>query len=510
MTKMKKGVTNKSVCLISLVVTQFLLMSCSNQKSTLNQVADNKNQNTLSCINNKNTDNQRVLTESSLRKRVKLESEALTLFSISERMEYYKVPAVSVAVMKQGKVEWSKAYGVKSFTSQESVDCNTLFQAGSLSKPVTMLAAMRMHEAGEIDLDKDINQYLKVYELPEGKQTVDNPVTFRNILKHTSGITSGGYRGYANDEGFPSDIEVLTKSGVTNSKLVEVLQVPGKELAYSGGGYTVAELAMQDVTQQSFKELMDIWILNPLKMSNADFAQPLPPTKHERVARGHSLDGKMVKGGWHDYPEQAAAGLWATATDMALFMIEIHKGYHGKSAIFKKSMIMKMLSQPRDKHVYGFHIRGEGENLLISHYGGTAGYTAGMHIYLESGDGLSYLTSSGNNGGALSQELEFAVSDIYGWPDFKQHNVTRRSVSSKALKNLAGQYSFGGWAINIEFSESDNNITVVFPNNDRYQLIPTTDSEHGFVHMLTGTKVSFPVKKDLNTILIYGQTGTKL
>lgn len=503
---------HKASFVTKLLIAQLLLAGCTTQIEDEPSIVNTNTQHSQGCLQNNSGDNikgRQHLVESYLRGPIAFEGEALKRFSIAERMAFHKVPAVSVAVIKQGKIDWSQAYGMKSVESQQKVDCNTLFQAASLSKPVTLMAVMRMHQAGKIYLDKDINQYLTSYELPPGKQTEANPVTFRNILNHTSGISPGGYRGYAKDEGFPTDIEVLTKQGVTNSQLVEVVNLPGDKLAYSGGGYTVAELAMQDITQQTFKQLMDFWILNPLKMDSADFSQPIPEAKHHQVARGHKSDGSMVKGGWHAHPEQAAAGLWATATDMALFMIEIHKGYKGESNIFSQAMIAELLKQPREQHVYGFIISGKEDSLMLSHYGGNAGYSTGMHIYLESGDGISYLANSDYNGNSLNSEIRFAVSDTYNWPNFKQQNVKRRSETPKSLQELVGRYTFKNWKINIEYSEQDNQIVIVFPNNDRYKMTPIVDNKKAFVHVITGTKVSFAVEEEQQTINLYGQTGTR-
>ncbi len=506
---------HKALLVIKLAIAQLLLTSCTTEVENTPSVVDTNAQHPQGCVQRNSTDNtkgRRHLVESYLRGPIAFEGESLKRFSIAERMKFYQVPAVSLAVIKQGALDWSQAYGVKSHESQQAVDCDTLFQAASLSKPVTLMAAMRMQQAGKIDLDKDINQYLTSYQLPAGKQTLDNPVTFRNILDHTSGITSGGYRGYKEEEGFPTDIEVLTKKGVTNSKLVEVVNLPGEKLAYSGGGYTVAEVAMQDIMQQSFKQLMDLWILNPIKMKNADFSQPLPQAKHKQVARGHRSDGSMVKGGWHSYPEQAAAGLWATATDMALFMIEIHKGYKGykgQSSIFSQAMVTELLSQPREQHVYGFIISGTGDSLMLSHYGGNAGYSTGMHIYLESGDGISYLASSDYNGNSLNSEIRFAVSDTYNWPNFKLQTVKRRNTSAEKLQQLAGQYKFKSWKIDIEYSKPDNQIIIVFPNNDRYQMTPIVGDKQAFIHAITGTKASFSVDKNKQNIVLYGQTGIR-
>ena len=453
---------------------------------------------------------RKLAVEENLLTKVHFVGEERTNHTVFDRMEYLHVPAVSFALIRGGQIEWTEGYGVKSLGTMEAVTSDTLFQAASLSKPVTLMAAMRMHDAGLIDLDADIQTYLADYQLPDGAYNVDNPVTFRNILSHTSGLTAGGFMGYEQDAGFPTDIEVLMGTGVTNSGKVEAPQTPGAELAYSGRGYTVAELAMQDVTGDSFKTLMDTWLLYPAAMANSDFAQPLPTSKHESVARGHHANGTPVKGGWHNYPEQAAAGLWSTAGDMAIFMIEIYKAYHGKSDFLDRETVRKINADQRDGHVFGFLIDGEGEeSLSIRHYGGNAGYRSFMIIYLETGDGAAYLSNS-DNGGVLGAEVLYTASKVYGWPTFHQTEVTRASRSVKELKDFVGVYEFNeDLRVEVDYSDAESAIGVNFPNGDRYPLVPITGGDE-FINPENGVTVSFGEKDITHTLTVYGDTATKV
>ena len=325
------------------------------------------------CIPPKESPERKAQLENGLRGQVKFLGESEKLSSITNKMEEYTIPALSLAVIYQGQVEWADLYQNPNFSETQKLDCLSIFQAASLSKPVTFLAALRMHAAGELDLDKNIEDYLKDFVLPQGEQTAEHPVTFRNIFAHTSGITPGGYQGYAKDLPVPSDLDILRGSEGVNTPAIAVITQPEETLSYSGGAYTLAELALQDIYNEEFSNIMDKWILKPAGMKHSEFTQPLPASDSARVARGHTPSGGVVEGGWRNHPEQAAAGLWSTSIDMAKFLIEIYKAYQGRSSIFSQSDIKSMLSQERDGQVYGFILNRSEDVLFITHYGGNAG-----------------------------------------------------------------------------------------------------------------------------------------
>jgi len=255
---------------------------------------------------------------------------------------------------------------------------------------------------------------------------------------------------------------------------------------------------------------MDEWILQPAGMANSDFSQPLPTSQHQSVALGHDVSGVPIKGGWHNHPEQAAAGLWSTAGDMAAFMVEIYKAYHGKSDLLDEGTIRKMIADQRDGHVYGFLVDGAGEERLsLRHYGGNVGYRSFMIIYLESGDGAAFLTNS-DNGGNLGREVMYSASKVYGWPTFHQTKVTRASRSVKQLRDFVGVYEFDeNLRVEIDFSDAENAIGVNFPNGERYSLVPITGGDE-FIHPENGVTVSFGEEDAVRTLMMYGDTAVKV
>lgn len=428
--------------------------------------------------------------------------------SVETRMAMSKTPALSVAVIHKGKLDWSAAWGQLQKDGADA-DCGSLFQAGSIAKPFTLLAALRMNTAGLIDFDESIETYLLSYDLPPGRQTKANPVTFRNLLAHSSGIARGGYAGYAQSEPIPTDHQIVRGETPSNSRKVEVLNAPGTSLAYSGGGYTVIEIALQDQLHKPFDEIMREWLLTPVGMRQADFTMPLPTSSHPHTARGHQIDGTIVTGGWNNYPEQAAAGLWATATDLAMFLLEIHKGYEGKSSFFTQASIREMLANPIANHAYGFRLMGEGDQVFITHYGGTVGYRAGVTLNLRTGDGAVFLANS-DNGANLGEEFFSAVSRAYDWSMFRENRVKRAKQPAAVLKSLAGTYVFPdqGWEVSVVYER--DSLTLVFPAGNRLSLVmvPIEGRPNEFVHE-TGVHANFYGDGEDMKIHLFGQTGQR-
>lgn len=433
-------------------------------------------------------------------------SDETTPSDIESRMRALRSPALSVAVIHDGRLDWTAAWGRLS-NDGAPADCGALFQAGSLAKPLTLLAALRMQQQDVLDLDRPIETYLRSYELPAGQQSASNPVTLRNLLAHTAGITPGGYAGYAISEPMPSIEQVARADAPSNSPKVEVLAIPDSTLRYSGGGYTVVQIALQDQLDAPFEQIMREWLIGPLGMREADFAQPLAAINQPRAASGHKSDGSAVPGGWHNYPEQAAAGLWATPSDLAQVLLEMHKAYKGQSSVLAKASMEGLLSKPVDGSSYGFRRMVAEDQLFVTHYGGTVGYNAGMTLNLDTGEGAVYLTNSENT--HLGPEFLSAVARVYGWPIFREEKVTRASRPEEMLAPFSGDYVFPeqGWKVSVVFEQGM--LTLVFPNADRYALVPIEGGEHDFIHADSGVRASFERKADDLLINLYGQTGKR-
>jgi len=438
--------------------------------------------------------------------RVSFVDEPAPVFSIDGRRTHHRVPALSVAVIRAGAIDWTAAFGEAQ--AGTAADCGTLFQAGSIAKPATLLALLRLREQGRVDLDAPIDTYLRSFTLPPGAQTVAHPVTLRNLLAHTSGLKPGGYPGYAQGERLPSDAQIARGEPPANTPKIEVVARPGEELAYSGGGYTLIEIAVQDRLQQPFERLMDDLLIRPAGLRQASFWQPLPEHALRDAATGHERDGKPVPGGWRLHPEQAAAGLWATPSDLATLLIEMHKAAQGRSALLSKASIDELLANPFDGHSYGFRRIGQGDTVFLTHNGGTVGYRASMTVNLKTGDGAVFMSNS-DNGSELGVEFFRAVSKAYDWPGaFKDVKVRRSTPDAAAVATLGGRYAFPeGPPVTVEVANAT--LTIVFPNGDRYAMTAIEGGPLEFIHATTGVRAGFTATATGPQLRLYGQTGTR-
>ncbi len=236
----------------------------------------------------------------------------------------------------------------------------------------------------------------------------------------------------------------------------------------------------------------------------------MPAADSNQVAKGYTYDGNVIKGGWHNYPEQAAAGLWSNSVDLAKFLIEIYNAYQGDTSIFSQADIQSILNQERDGQVYGFIVNRSGDDISITHFGGNAGYRTGMTISLTTGKGLVYLTNS-DNGGSLGNELLLSASQVYNWQHFKQTSVHRDEVSSDVLKQLSGDYKWNNQVdLSITYDADNKLIALIFPNGDKYNLTPIRGDDLDFIHSNTGVMVSFKEDDGQHTFTLYGQTAVKL
>jgi CubicO group peptidase (beta-lactamase class C family) len=351
--------------------------------------------------------------EQGLRPAVALAGKPVPTATLAAEMQRLHVPGVSIALIRNGQIAWTKGYGVASKDGQP-VTPETLFQAASISKPVTALAALRMVEAKQFALDADINTALSSWKLPPGPGGVH--ATLRQLLSHTAGTTVSGFPGYAHDAKVPTLVQVLDGAAPANTKPVRIEAAPGSKWNYSGGGYTVVQQAMIDRAGKPFAALVAETVLAPLGMKNSSFAQPLPAALLPRVAMPHDAKGEPYKGGPYTYPELAAAGLWTTPSDLARFAIGVQRNADPQGqALLARAIARTMLTPVKNGYALGFGIEGKGPALSFGHGGSNMGYQNVLFAYLEHGDGVVVMTN-GEGGNDLAQGILRAAAFEYLWP----------------------------------------------------------------------------------------------
>jgi CubicO group peptidase (beta-lactamase class C family) len=359
--------------------------------------------------------------------------------TLPDRMKALNVPGVSVAVIHGGTIEWARGFGVRALGG-EPVNEETLFQAGSISKPVAALAALRLVQEGKLSLDADINTFLTSWKLPADAVTGGKPVTLRELLTHTGGTTVHGFPGYANNEPVPTLVQVLNGEKPANTPAIRSEQPPMKEWKYSGGGFTIMQQAVIDVSKQPFPKLLHDTVLAPIGMSHSTYEQPLPAALRKNAATPYRGDGKPVEGGPHTYPEMAAAGLWTTPTDIAKYAIEVEQSLDGKANhVLNQDMTRQMLTPGMGSWGLGVQIGGAESMRYFSHGGANEGYRNMFSAYEKGGDGAVVMTS-GDNGGQLADEVMHSIAAEYGWPDWKPDIRAVVTVDEKTLQQYTGTY----------------------------------------------------------------------
>ncbi len=369
-------------------------------------------------------------------------------WNIRDRMEFYRVPGVAIAVIHNNAIEWARGYGVLEVGGSEAVDAETLFQAGSISKPLTAMAILSLMQGGELGLDDLANQRLTSWKIPDNEFTATRSVTLRHLLSHMGGMPTFGYFGYFAGQPLPTLVQILDgRRPPANSPAIRVEGVPGTEYRYSNGGFLILQQLLTDLTGSFFEQWMQTGIFDKLGMSRSTFQQPLPLELTRNAASGHLADGSAIPGRWMIYPELAAAGLWTSATDLARFVIEIQKSFSGKSnRVLSADSIKQMLTEEAPNYGLGMQLASDGG--LFYHTGANRGFRSIILGYPGAGDGAVIMTNS-DRGDELRLEIARAIAAEYAWVHFR---VCRHSLN------------MNGWSFSAQGGTGSVEITATTPD----------------------------------------------
>ncbi|GHN01680.1 hypothetical protein WSM22_31690 [Cytophagales bacterium WSM2-2] len=431
--------------------------------------------------------------------------EGDSTWSIQERMKHYHVPGVSIAVIKDNKIDFVASYGVMDEETKDPVTSQTLFQAGSISKPVAAYGSLKLVEEGKIDLNENVNTYLKSWKLPENEFTRDKKVALKHLLSHTGGLTVHGFLGYSPDLPVPTLGQVLDGTPPANSAAIRVDKVPEQSFRYSGGGYTIMQQMLIDIESKSFPEILKEKVLTPLAMNNSTYNQPLNPDQLKMAATGYLPNGQMTKGKRHTYPEMAAAGLWTTAEDLAKFAINIQKTLKGESTtVLSKAMTEKMLTPfVADFIGLGIFLDKKKDDIYFGHGGWDEGFSSQMTAHKDKGYGVVVLTNS--NHPEFIEEVIRSVALAYQWSNFIP-SFKKMKMDTTVFSRVRGRYRNGSDGL-ITVSSKGNQLFRKYIRGGATELVQITDSS--YVGREDGQVVQFknnPKTGELN-ILLLGNDG---
>lgn len=407
------------------------------------------------------------------------------------------IPGVSIAVVHNGTIEWAKGFGVRQIGG-DPVNPDTLFQAGSISKPLAAMGALHLVQEKKLSLDSDINATLTSWKLPPSAAAPGAIVTLRELLTHTGGITVHGFPGYAAGTPVPSLVQVLNGAPPANTEPIRLDSVPGKAWRYSGGGYTIMQQLVIDTVKEPFPKFLHDTVLAPIGMTHSTYQQPLPATLLQNIALPYNDDGTPVKGGPHTYPELAAAGLWTTPSDLCRYIIEVQNSLKGDANhVLSQSMTQQMLTPGKNDFGLGLQLGGSTADRWFSHGGVNEGYENLFVGYDRNGNGAAVMTDA-QGGLGLALQVMSAIAVAYDWPDYRPAVRTQVTVDPAVLARYVGTYQLApdfSFTFTLEGNQlmtqaTDQPKIPVYPESQTRFFLKAVDAE---IEFFTGDngKVSY-------------------
>lgn len=364
--------------------------------------------------------------------------------TILERMKKYKVKGMSIAVIHDYKIAWAKAYGWANEEQKKPMTTETLFEPGSISKSLNALGILKLAQEKKVDLNTDINEYLISWKFPYDSLSKGKKITLAHILSHNAGLTVHGFPGHDIQGPIPTVLEVLDGKKPSFTPAVRSAYEPGLQFEYSGGGTTISQVLLTDVTNQTYDQWMYENVLKPIGMEHSFYSQPPPKEKQPLCASGYNGDGTPISNKFHVYPEQAAAGLWMTPSDLCQYIIDMQLAYEGKpSKVLSPEMVKLHLTSYNDgpTSLGSFIVDINGEK-YFEHGARNDGFCGDFYGSLERGNGVVIFLNSDD--GTLISEFINSVAKAYQWKNFYHEPLRKKSikVADKLLKSYEGLYLY--------------------------------------------------------------------
>ncbi|MEX2962303.1 serine hydrolase domain-containing protein [Microbulbifer sp. TYP-18] len=429
-----------------------------------------------------------------------------------------ELAGISVAVVDDYEVIFSFAGGKKDFTTKSDVDNNTSFNAASISKPVVATLAVMLAEQGELDLDAPVISYLKSWKMSESDLDKGKAITLRHLLTHTAGTSHSGYGSKYLGDIIPTTAETLDT--YKNEKITISFE-PGSNWKYSGGGFLISQIALEDITGKSIAKLAEAMLFTPLGMESTVFYQHGQSKFPSNVAKAHNDKREVISTGIPICPE-AACGLWTNAMDMAKLSIEIQKALSGVSTKVISRVVAQELIKIQTTKLSGGWSIGWMRNLAVgnldwfSHSGYNNGTGGLIMATVENGRGI-FIFGNGAYRARLStiDQIVSSVIDSMGWK--KDIEATVETPSKGLVKSIVGNYEnltphhFSPFAKRVRIEEQDGILVLLNSQNEIKPLPLIHIGKDKFrVDQLVNSQIGFLVDKSGAVYLTLEQTDTEL
>lgn len=389
--------------------------------------------------------------------------------NIDKQLEKYKLAGFSLVVFQNYEIVYTNQFGVKSIDSKEKIDQNTAFSTASISKPITALLCFMLEEKGLINLDTPIDGYLKRWHLPKSKFTENNSPTWRQFLNHTAGTTQSGFADYYEGDTIPTIKESLLGKIPRYDKEIDFLFTPGTGWAYSGGGYVIVQMALEDTFKKPIGELAREYIFAPLGLKNTTMIQPDEKGFPTNVALVHDENEKVIRTGLPITPQVGASGMWSTPTDLAKIAIEMQNALRNKNnKVISHNVAKKVTEVTALKDAVGGWSYGWQKSFGYNNYdwficnGSNTGVGGSIFATMTDGNGFTFLTNGEKpNRFPVMGNTQKKLLKLMNW-DNKTSNDEIQEISSSLKEKLIGTYDDFLYAQGVETKivEKNNRLYV--------------------------------------------------
>lgn len=323
-------------------------------------------------------------------------------------LEKHKAPGVALAFVDGDELIGFRSYGFANLESQTVITEKTMFNVGSISKLVTAWGVMQLVEQGKVDLEKPINQYLKRWKIPESELDTKK-VTLRNVLSHTSGLSLGPYVGWDSRDKLSSIVDSLEGNN-NGAGPVELIHEANTKWYYSGGGYSVVQLLIEDVSGMTFENYMQEKVFKPLGMNSSTF--DVTDKVMEMSATPYDHNGNVTPMVYFD--EKAAAGLQTNAIDLARFNMAVLRNrndeYNGSLLLSEKLIELMIKPAPNTNGRWSMSYVVDAENNSLGFAGFNRGWIALTRSVRDQNFGYVILTNSSI--GPVANEIDSFILSI--------------------------------------------------------------------------------------------------
>jgi len=417
-------------------------------------------------------------------------------YNLHDRMAYYHVPGLSIAVIKDFEIEWVKHYGLRDADLGEPVTDSTIFCVGSLSKAAAAATILHLVYLGRVGLDDNVNAYLKSWKVPENEFTKKSAVTIRRLMNHSGGFAYSPPHVFPPTE-MPTLLKYLNGEPPLNIPPARIDYLPGSAFRYANAGFSALQILAEDASGQCYPDFAKAVLFDVLGMKYSTFEQPLPKERELSASAGHNPDGTVQEIKRYAYPALTAGGLWSTAEEYAKFVIEIQRTLRGKSNLIMSRELARQMTSPHEAKEYGFGVfmRYTDEVTYFGHIGDLRGFVAGFMAHPTDGYGAVVMTNS-SSGINLIREIISGIAKVYEWQTYPPKPYTRYKLESNTMAEYAARYR-------IDF---DNACTVYEENGCLFY----TASEADTFQLYPISKDTLVSKERLGRLVFVADSGGKV